>query len=112
MGGQPETVYYVDCIVYTISMFVRLFLLKRLIGLNIIDYIKNVFARDILTIIPVVSIGILIVNSYESTINRLFFNIGILVFVSGLSSLFIGMTYAERAAIFNLITKKVKTCLK
>lgn len=108
LGGCPEYVYVVDCVIYSICMFVRLFLLKGMTDLDVKGYLKSVFARNILAIIPIVCIGCLIKTLFETSIHRLLFGGIILVLCSVVSSLYIGMTKAERLSIFNIINNKIK----
>jgi VIT1/CCC1 family predicted Fe2+/Mn2+ transporter len=85
-----------------------MFLLKRMVGLKVIMYVRKVFLPIILTTIVAVIMPILAYNNIESDGVR-FVVVVILSIISVVFSvMYIGMTKNERITIVSSIIKKIK----
>lgn len=111
-GASVESSYYLYILIKLLVLFVRMYLMQRMIGLNCIMYIKGVFFPIVLTTLFSIILPILIIIFMDEDILRFF----ILLIVSAISVivsvLFLGMTRIERNMIIqkssNLFSKIIK----
>lgn len=111
-GASVESSYYLYILIKLLVLFVRMYLMQRMIGLNCLMYIKGVFFPIVLTTIFSIILPILIIIFMDENILRFF----ILLIVSAISVivsvLFLGMTRIERNMIIqkssNLFSKIIK----
>lgn len=106
-GASVESSYYLYILIKLLVLFVRMYLMQRMIGLNCLMYIKGVFFPIVLTTLFSIILPILIIIFMDEDILRFF----ILLIVSAISVivsvLFLGMTRIER----NLIIQKSSSYL-
>lgn len=111
-GASVESSYYLYILIKLLVLFVRMYLMQRMIGLNYLMYIKGVFFPIVLTTLFSIILPILIIIFMDENILRFF----ILLIVSAISVivsvLFLGMTRIERNMIIqkssNLFSKIIK----
>lgn len=111
-GASVESSYYLYILIKLLVLFVRMYLMQRMIGLNYLMYIKGVFFPIVLTTLFSIILPILIIIFMDEDILRFF----ILLIVSAISVivsvLFLGMTRIERNMIIqkssNLFSKIIK----
>lgn len=107
LGGAVWSTYVVYGIIYFILVFVRLFLLKGLINLDPIDFIKNVM----LPYIPVVILSLIapavIVYFMDEGILRLIIFCVVSVISTSLVVYTLGLTQSERQFVYEKIFTKV-----
>ena len=111
-GASVESSYYLYILIKLLVLFVRMYLMQRMIGLNCLMYIKGVFFPIVLTTLFSIILPILIIIFMDEDILRFF----ILLIVSAISVivsvLFLGMTRIERNMIIqkssNLFSKIIK----
>lgn len=111
-GASVESSYYLYILIKLLVLFVRMYLMQRMIGLNCLMYIKGVFFPIVLTTLFSIILPILIIIFMDEDILRFF----ILLIVSAISvivsALFLGMTRIERNMIIqkssNLFSKIIK----
>ena len=111
-GASVESSYYLYILIKLLVLFVRMYLMQRMIGLNCLMYIKGVFFPIVLTTLFSIILPILIIILMDEDILRFF----ILLIVSAISVivsvLFLGMTRIERNMIIqkssNLFSKIIK----
>ena len=111
-GASVESSYYLYILIKLLVLFVRMYLMQRMIGLNCLMYIKGVFFPIVLTTLFSIILPILIIIFMDEDILRFF----ILLIVSAISVivsvLFLGMTRIERNLIIqkssNLFSKIIK----
>lgn len=110
LGGAVWSTYVVYGIIYFILVFVRLFLLKGLINLDPIDFIKTVM----LPYIPVVILSLiapaLIVHFMDEGILRLIILCVVSVISTSLVVYTLGLTQGERQFVYEKIF--IKMCRK
>ena len=98
-GAPVVSTYYLYIFIKVSVLFVRMHLMKKMIGLNSVMYVKNVFIPIIITTIGGILLPLLIVYSMDETILRLIVLLIGTVFSVGISALYLGMTYHERNVI-------------
>lgn len=112
MGGAVEVSYYLYIIVKAAVLIARMFLLKDMVGLPVRMYIRDVFIPIILTTITAVIPSFLVALFLPASLVRLIVSIIIGAGVTGLTSLYVGMTRNERTVIIvkvqTIISKFVK----
>ena len=101
-GASVESSYYLYIVIKLLVLFVRMYLMKRLIGLNCFMYIKEVFFPIILTTLFAIIIPVLIVVFMEENISRFMILLVVSTMSVMISVLYLGMTQTER----NMILQK------
>lgn len=106
-GFPPQITMYVAITISGICLFLRLWMLRSMIGLSMMDYIKKVLIAVISTSIIAFSIPLFLHFQYEENFIR-FILIGFIGFVSSIASIyFIGLSIHEREFLIQLLRSKV-----
>ena len=102
-GYKPEVTLWVNLLLVMLSMFPRLYICKKVIGLSVGQYIQKVMTRTCLCS------GITVLLCYFGTQNLLSANFLLTLFIqlilTGFAILFIGMNQSERHSIYKQIIK-------
>lgn len=109
LGYPVEVAYYISIGINFISLFVRLFILHRQVGLNIFSYIKNVLSRILL--VSFITIIILILFTQKSTDHNFstFMENTILVLFTTITITYIaGLEKKERSLVLDFF-KRIKS---
>lgn len=105
-GMGPLFAYYVYFTVYLVLAFLRLYLIKDLISMKAMDFIREVYCKAILVLLTAVLIPCMICYIQSDTILR-FFEICVASTVStSLAVWFLGLKNNERQYISNLVKRK------
>ena len=112
LGLPPETAYLATIIVFIMQLFFRLKLLKSMIGLAPIDYIKNV----LLKVLPVTFLSSLvpfiIISTMEDDLKR-FFIVGVSSVICSIACIwFCGLNRTERLFFVNYIDNLKQRIIK
>lgn len=111
-GASVESSYYLYILIKLLVLFVRMFLMQSMTGLNCYMYIKGVFFPIILTTLFSIIIPILIIIFMDENILRFFMLLIASTISVIVSSLFLGMTRIERNVIIqkssNFFSKIIK----
>jgi O-antigen/teichoic acid export membrane protein len=99
MGGAPEVVLYVAIFLSCIMFFSRLHLLRRMINLNALDFLKRIIINILLVTIISSIIPFFILNIKTETFGFFLFHIIVCVVCSLLSIYFVGLQKEERQFI-------------
>lgn len=112
LGFEPYISYIIYFIIYGILLFVRLFLLKDMVGLSVIMYTKEVLFK----VIPVMGICFtvpLILTLFMKTgILRLFTVCATSVIVTSSTIFYLGLNPGEKTYILEIIKKKLRVSRK
>lgn len=103
LGGAVEISYYIYIAIKVIVLIVRMFLLRKMVGLPIIMYLKNVFSPVIITTFVSLIPSIIVLHLMSESLIRLIVSIIVGVSFTGIFSLLIGMTRGERTVVLNKI---------
>ena len=101
-GASVESSYYLYILIKLLVLFVRMYLMQSMIGLNCLTYIKAVFLPIVLSTLFSIIIPILIIIFMDENILRFFMLLVVSTISVIVSSLFLGMTRLER----NIIIQK------
>ena len=108
-GFPPQMAYISVIVVFLLHLVIRLFLMKEMIGMSIIGYIKTVLLRVISTTIVAAFVPILVMFYEEEGIDRLFIILIVSTIMTSLSIIYIGLDTKERNKLCDFIIKKIKT---
>ncbi|MGQ1946432.1 lipopolysaccharide biosynthesis protein [Geofilum sp. OHC36d9] len=107
LGYPPESTMYVAIVFSVICLFIRLVLLKKMVGLNILEFTRDVLIR--VALISMVSYGILsfIVRAFAEGWLRFITGGFISVIIASVSIFLIGLTSEERSLVIHFLKNKV-----
>ena len=107
VGGSPITAYYVYFSIYLVLMFLRLFLIKDLIRMKALTYIKNVYLKVVLvTLIALIAPSLICILQQDSILR--FIEVSFISCISTVISVYcIGLTCTERDSIVSFVKNKV-----
>lgn len=101
LGGAIEISYYLYIFVKAAVIIARMFLLKDMVGLPIMMYVREVFVPIILTSIIAAIPSFLVIHIMPETFLRLLVSVVVGVSTAGFTSMYIGMDRHERSVVFN-----------
>lgn len=108
LGGGPLAAYYVYFSIYFVLMFLRLFLIKDLIKMKAISFIKEVYVKvGIVTLVALV-IPALVCWIQSDSILRFFEICFISMLSTAFSVYYLGLSRNERVKITDLVKNKLK----
>lgn len=111
-GASVESSYYLYILIKLLVLFVRMYLMQSMIGLNCLMYIKVVFLPITLTTLFSIILPMLIITFMDENILRFFILLVVSTISVIVSVLFLGMTRIERNIIIqkssNLFSKIIK----
>lgn len=108
LGNPPVVVYFVQLSITIATLFVRLIVLRRLINLNVIQFLNKIVVRCVFVAILSFSATILIENIFNtgSILNLIIFII-IALSITGLFIMLLGLNQEEKIIAINLIKSKL-----
>ena len=106
LGAIPESVLIIAIILTIIAFFVRLVILKELIGLSILNFVKNVFMPTLS--ITILSFLVLLIfhNTLPANLLRLFITVIISTITIIVLIFLLGINNEERMFILKYLHKK------
>jgi hypothetical protein len=110
IGYPPQSTMYVAIAFSVIALLLRLILLKKMVGFNILAYSKQVLMRVV--IMSGLSYGLLffIVNGFAEGWIRFFTGGFVSIIVAGLSIFLVGLTKDERVFVIHFLKTKINGC--
>ena len=108
----PEMAYVSVLFIFLVQWFLRLFLLREMIGMSIKDYLYDVVLRVMLVSFISLPIPVLISSLLSETIIRFLLVVGISVLLNTGSIYYIGLTKSERYFVVNQIKKVPSKLIK
>lgn len=108
----PEFTMILAIIISQINLFIRLFLLKKVIQISIHKYVLNISLRIFFIISITYYLGYLLTLFLHESIFRLIITSTVSLCLSGFLILFILCTQEDRRYIFNLINKSINKYVK
>ena len=109
LGCRPASVLIVRCLINFVSLFVRLWYLRRLYGFPVKRFVTEVLAR----IIPVTAIACLLYivpSGVETPVFKVLITIGLSLAVNVVLIMFIGLNKSERYAIVHKVRLFYEKC--
>ncbi|MGQ1911616.1 lipopolysaccharide biosynthesis protein [Marinifilum sp. RC60d5] len=108
MNYPPQSVLYIAIVNSFVCLFIRLLLLRQMVGLSIIKFIRSIIFIIILVSLIAYIIPMVTLFKLEEGIYR-FLLVSFLGLISSLtSSLLIGLTPVERSYAYNILQKTIK----
>lgn len=108
LGYSPQSLFYVEMCMNSICFGVRLAFLKRMTGLSITIYIKDVITREI----AVIMVATLLAMAVKISLGKGFLGVGCVIFMSliiaTITAFVVGLKPTERSWVKTLIKKKIK----
>lgn len=107
MGFNPLAAYYVYFTIYLILMFLRLYLIKDLIWMKAIVYIKEVYCKvAFVTLVALIAPSLICLVQQDSVIR--FVEVGLVSSISTVATVFyLGLTSNERKMVIGLVKNKI-----
>lgn len=105
MGCIPETVLIVAIILSQCCFSARIYMLRSMINLNAIDYLKKVYLRILSTLIIAFILPIIVKYNIENSLLGFIVVITVSFISACVCILYIGCTNKERSIIYSYITK-------
>ena len=107
LGFPPETVFYVSIIVCALAIFVRLFFIRRCVGLSLRRYAASVVCPVLIVTISASLLPIVVATMIESQVLRFFAVTAVSLAATALTVFFIGMTATERRNTLMTVCEKL-----
>lgn len=107
MGFNPLAAYYVYFTIYLILMFLRLYLIKDLIRMKAIVYIKEVYCKvAFVTLVALIAPSLICLVQQDSIIR--FIEVGLVSSISTVAAVFyLGLASNERKIVIGLLKNKI-----
>lgn len=108
LGYSAVSVFYISLVISIISLFLRLWIVNRLLDFPVIDYMKDVFGRCTLCSLLGAIIPVLLASRLGTTFLSFCLVSIVSLFSSGLTIWFIGLNATERSQLLTIVKKKIK----
>ena len=108
MGAPAVSTYYLYIFVKFLVVIARLFLLRDMVGLTPVIFVKNVFSPILFTTLVAVLPSIFVIYVFPQSFWRLFISVIVALSTVSLASLYIGMTVGERQIIMERVYKLLR----
>ena len=112
MGGNVESSYYIYAVDWAILLVVKLFLAKKMVGLNPVKFFQEVVLKIIPPLIISMVIPLVIIFIIPQSVGRFFLTSFFCIITTLLSIYFWGLTPGERISIKNNISSLLKKKFK
>ena len=100
LGAPAYSVMLIAIIITFIAFVVRLFIVKRLSGMSILEFIKNTAIACVFVSILACILPVLFISFFDESLLRLFLTVIISVLCTCVCVCFIGMNKSERQSLF------------
>ncbi len=105
-GAAPEVTVVVAIVISQICFFVRLMMLRSMMGLNMGQYVSEVYVRVLVVAAAAVAVPLMICRLLPSDFSGFCLSVVLCVISACLSALFIGCSRAERREIMAMIWRR------
>ncbi len=106
MDNPPEIVYFIQLSITVVTLFTRLIVLKELINLNILQFLKKIVIRCLFVAILSFSLIILTGSFKIYTVLGLIVSIVVTLISTAIFILFLGLNREEKTIVKKLIKEK------
>lgn len=104
-GGSPESVLYVSIFISQCCLAARLWMLRGMIGLKVISYLKNVYFNVIIVTVISAIIPLFIVRFFEESALSFVSISGIAIICTIITALIVGCNKEERQMVYTQMNK-------
>ena len=105
LGFEPQVGYILYFIIYSILLFVRLYLLRDMVKLPIMMYVKEVLFRVLPTMAICFSVPSILMFSMGEGVMRLIFTVVLSMIVTSITAYHFGLKESEKKYIIELTNK-------
>lgn len=111
--GMPVWVsYVVHFLIFVLQLTVRLFMLRRMVGLNITHFLRYVIQRDISVFLLSSLLPIVIIIFIDASVLRMFLTLSVSIISVAGAVYFVGLTKDERGIVIRAKAKLVSKFTK
>lgn len=107
LGFSPQWSYYIQFIILVFQLICRLYLLKDMIKLPVLSFVKEVLVKDIVVLCSTIILPLLIICYMEETAVRFICVCGVCELSAFISIYFGGLNHSERAKVIEFFNKKL-----
>ncbi len=111
IGEEPESMYIVFIVVYTVVEGVRLWVMKGLLGFPVIRFVKDVFLKILIVTVTSLIFPILIVSLLEPSFLRFILTSVVCILSSTFFIYMIGLTRNEKTVILSTFLNKIRSII-
>lgn len=108
MGAPAYSVFIVHFCVESVAQFARMYMLRNMIDLPLLSYVKNIYLPIMGVVLLSVVLPMLVYNNMQEGIIRLLAVVMTCVVSVAMTSLFIGMTRNERTFLIDKLLRVLK----
>ena len=107
LGFPPQWSYYIQFIIFVFQLICRLYLLKDMIKLPVLSFVKEVLVKDIVVLGSTIMLPLLIICYMEETAVRFICVCGVCELSAFISIYLGGLTHSERTKVIEFFNKKL-----
>ena len=108
LGYAPESAYIAFIISYIVVNIVRLIMVKLMIQVSIITFVREVVIKGCMTLVVAIILPLFFINYVEASFIRLILTIVICTISITTSIFFLGLNVNERKAIKGLVINRIR----
>ena len=107
LGLSPQWSYYIQFVIFVFQLICRLYLLKDMIKLPVLLFVKEVLFKDIVVLCLTMILPLLLIWNMEETLVR-FISVCVACELSAFISIYFGgLNHSERAKVIDYLSKKL-----
>lgn len=107
LGLSPQWSYYTQFIIFVFQLICRLCLLKDMIKLPVLSFVKEVLFKDIVVLCLTMILPLMLIWNMEETLVR-FISVCVVCELSAFISIYFGgLNHSERAKVIEFLSKKL-----
>lgn len=107
LGFSPQWSYYIQLIIFVFQLICRLYLLKDMIKLPVLSFVKEVLFKDIVVLCLTMILPLLLIWNMEETLVRFISVCAVCELSAFISIYFGGLNHSERAKVIEFLSKKL-----
>ena len=108
IGGQPESVLIVSIVISHVCLFLRLYMLQKMVGLPAYDFFKKVYLKTIVVASTSLIVPVALSFIIDNQITNFFVTTLVVLISTFLSIYYIGCTTRERQFVVSKLSKFFK----
>lgn len=107
LGLSPQWSYYIQFIIFVFQLICRLCLLKDMIKLSVLSFVKEVLFKDIVVLCLTMILPLMLIWNMEETLVRFISVCAVCELSAFISIYFGGLNHSERAKVIEFLSKKL-----
>lgn len=106
-GAAPEVTIMVAIVISQICLFARLYMLRRLTGFPVVEYLRSVYVNVIWVTLAALLLPLALMRYMPDGLAGFLLNVSLCVVSAGVCILFHGCSAAERKELWNMVMRRV-----